>query len=637
MLYHFYEMRHAFTTPLRFPAEIMRNIFQNPANPAAATPAGRAFGAGAEMLARFTKRFTKPSFGLTETQINGKKVEVKEEIIAERSFCNLLNFKRSIKRNDPKILLVAPLSGHFATLLRDTVESLLPHHDIYITDWKDAREVPLSEGQFNMDDAIAYLHDFMSILGPETHVIAVCQPSYLVLSAISIMASERDPNQPTSMTLIGGPIDTRVSKTAVTEAIQSRSLSWFENNVIHTIPPYYPGTGRQVYPGFLQLSGFMSMNLDTHIGSHLDFFKHLVIGDRDSSEKHRAFYNEYLAVMDMPAAFYLQTVSEVYQKQSLPRGKMKWRNPKTNESIDIRPQDIRHTALLTIEGELDEISARGQTTAAHELCFSIAQRKQYQHLQLGCGHYGLFNGSRWRNEIMPRLRHFIRQFDKNADPIPEKDLQNIKDIAPERFERDKHGVVAVRRWLKEHRPENYTDCSLTQKCASDKKEPDSGYYFALEEDIETSTKKYEEVSGKRGQKKKPRVNKEAPSKKVQKQIPESVKIKTENNPETNVIEVSFSDKKENKEEKTAVSKTPTITKESASTKTKKTISETTSKAEKTKTKTPSKTKATKTAKKAKPQKTAKTKKPKSTTTKAQPKAKTKAKEKTRPTAKKQKA
>lgn len=457
MLYQLHELQHALTTPVRLQAELVRSVFQNPFNPLSYTPAGRAVGASAEMTVRMTKHFGKPEFGLDKTKIGGKTVKIEEKIIAEKPFCSLLHFKRSIKRNDPKVLLVAPMSGHYATLLRGTVGALLPHHDMYITDWEDARQVPLSEGGFNFDDYITYLREFMSLLGPETHVIAVCQPAVPLLAAISLMASENDPNQPLSMTLMGGPIDTRVSKTEVTELAETRPLKWFENSVLYNVPFYYPGAHRRVYPGFLQLSGFMSMNLDTHVGSHMKFFHHLVSGDGESSDKHRKFYDEYKSVMDISAEFYLGTVAEVFQKHSLPRGKMKWRDPYSNKLVDVRPQDIKHTALMTIEGELDDISARGQTTAAHELCYSLSQRKQYHHFQLSCGHYGIFNGRRWREQIMPRIRNFIRKFDEDKDAIPEIDLLQIPDTSPERFNHDKHGIVAIRRWLKEHQPENYKD------------------------------------------------------------------------------------------------------------------------------------------------------------------------------------
>lgn len=458
MLYHIYELQRALLTPVRAQAKLTYAAFKNPLNPLSHTPVGKTISASAELTERMTRRFGRPKFRLHETKINDKAVSVEEEIVADKSFCSLLHFKRNTKRNDPKVLVVSPMSGHFATLLRGTVEALLPHHDVYITDWKDARQIETSKGAFDFDDYITYLREFMSLLGPDTHVIAVCQPAVPVLAAISLMASENDPNQPLSMTLMGGPIDTRVSKTEVTELAETRPLKWFENTVLHHVPFYYPGGGRKVYPGFLQLSGFMSMNLDTHVESHLKFFHHLIIGDGESSEKHRKFYNEYLSVMDIPAEFYIQTVKEVFQNHSLPKGTMKWRDPYTGKLISVRPQDIKKTALLTVEGELDDISARGQTTAAHELCYNLPQRKQYHHFQLQCGHYGIFNGRRWRQQIMPRIRHFIREMDSDSiTPIPLKDLQKTPDIAPERFDHDKHGIVAIRRWLKEHQPENYKD------------------------------------------------------------------------------------------------------------------------------------------------------------------------------------
>ena len=455
MLYHFYELQHALMAPVRLQAELTRTVFQSPFNPLSYTPLGKTIGASAEMLERMTRRFGKPSFDLNETKIGGKTVSIKENIIVEKPFCSLLNFKRNTKRSDPKVLVVAPMSGHYATLLRGTVDALLPHHDVYITDWEDARQVPMAEGPFDFDDYVTYLREFMSLLGPDTHLIAVCQPAVPVLAAVSLMATEKDPNQPMSMTLMGGPIDTRVSKTEVTELAETRPLKWFEKSVLYNVPFQHSGANRRVYPGFLQLSGFMSMNLDTHIGSHLKFYNHLVVGDGDSSERHRTFYDEYLSVMDIPAEFYLQTVAEVFQKHSLPRGTMKWRDPYAGKLVDVRPQDIKHTALLTIEGELDDISARGQTTAAHELCHSLPQRKQYHHFQLECGHYGIFNGRRWREQIMPRIRHFIRDIDKDKTPIPAEDLKAIPDLKPERFDHDKHGIVAIRRWLKEHQPESY--------------------------------------------------------------------------------------------------------------------------------------------------------------------------------------
>ena len=449
MLYQFYEFTHAMLTPARIAAELTKSACRNPWNPVSHTQAERNLAASAELFERVTRRFGQPEWMIHDTIIDGKKVDIDIEPVVEKPFCHLTHFKRKTKRKDPQVLIVAPVSGHYATLLRGTVEALLPHHDVYITEWIDARQVPLAAGKFDLDDYVTYLREFMSLLGPKTHIMAVCQPAVPVLAAVALMAGDEDPNQPLTMTLMGGPIDTRVSPTAVTKLAEERPLSWFEKTVVADVPFYYPGAFRKVYPGFLQLSGFMSMNLDRHVGSHMEFFKHVIVGDGDSADKHRTFYNEYNAVMDITAEFYLQTVEVVFQQHSLPKGKMKWRDPLSDKLIAVKPGQIEHTALLTIEGELDDISARGQTTAAHDLCFSIPQRNQYHHLQPKTGHYGIFNGRKWRREIMPRLRHFIRAHDSGVDPIPEKDLDNIPDIAPDRYNRDKHGVAAVKRWLKE--------------------------------------------------------------------------------------------------------------------------------------------------------------------------------------------
>lgn len=449
MLYQLYDLQHALLTPARIAAEMTRVAMTNPWNPLSHTQIGRTIAAGAEVFERVTRRFGEPAWGLPDTMIDGKKVEVIEETIVEKPFCVLTHFKRKTKRKDPRVLIVAPMSGHYATLLRGTVEALLPHHDVYVTDWVDARQVPVTEGRFNLDDFITYLREFMSLLGPQTHLIAVCQPAVPVLAAVSLMAADEDPNQPLTMTLMGGPIDTRISKTAVNKLAEERPLSWFENAVCDTVPAYYPGAFRKVYPGFLQLSGFMSMNLDRHVGSHMKFYQHLVQGDGESAEFHRKFYNEYNAVMDITAEFYVQTIDTVFQRHLLPRGEMKWRDPLTQKLVSVQPKAIEHTALLTIEGELDDISSRGQTTAAHDLCYNLSQKKQFHQFQLQTGHYGIFNGSKWRTQIMPRIRHFMRNFDTGCDPVPERDLLDIPDIAPDRFNRDTHGVAAVRRWLKE--------------------------------------------------------------------------------------------------------------------------------------------------------------------------------------------
>lgn len=443
MLYHLYDLQHALLTPARMMAEMTRSVYANPMNPMSFTKVGRTIAAGAEVFERATRKFGEPDFGLNETMIDGEKIEVTENVILEKPLCRLLNFQRKTSRDDPKVLLVAPMSGHFATLLRGTVEGLLPHHDVYITDWIDARQAPLKEGKFDLDDYIAYLREFMTLLGPDTHLIAVCQPAVPVYAAIALMEAEDDPNRPLSMTLMGGPIDPRVSKTAVTKLAEERPLSWFEKTVVTEVPFYYPGAHRKVYPGFIQLGGFMSMNLDRHVGSTFKFFMHLVQGAGEDAESHRKFYNEYLAVMDITAEFYLQTVETVFQKHALPKGDMVWKDPFTGLSYPVKPGAIKRTALLTIEGELDDISAHGQTTAAHEISTSLPAEKQFHHFQENVGHYGIFNGSKWRSQIMPRIRHFIRAHDKGRTPVPEKDLLKTPDLAPAQYDHNVHGIEAV--------------------------------------------------------------------------------------------------------------------------------------------------------------------------------------------------
>jgi poly(3-hydroxybutyrate) depolymerase len=335
------------------------------------------------------------------------------------------------------------MSGHFATLLRGTVDALLPHHDVYITDWHDARQVPAKLGKFNLDDYIAYVRDFIIHLGPRVHLIAVCQPAVPVMAAVALMNAEKHPKTPLTMTLMGGPIDARINPTAVNELAQERTLGWFEKTVISDVPFYYPGAHRRVYPGFIQLGSFMSMNMDRHVGATMEFYKHLVQGDGESAESHRKFYDEYLAVMDLPAEFYLQTVDVVFQRYLLPKGDMKWRNPETEKLFDVKPDAITKTALLTIEGELDDISAHGQTTAAHDICTNLPAHMQYHHFQLDVGHYGIFNGRRWREQIMPRIRHVIRLYDPSTDAIPKSDLHKSPDIAPAKWDKKEHGLDAV--------------------------------------------------------------------------------------------------------------------------------------------------------------------------------------------------
>ncbi|MBB3391500.1 poly(3-hydroxybutyrate) depolymerase [Rhizobium sp. BK275] len=424
MFYQLYELNHAALAPFRAAADIMRFAYSNPLNPFSQTPMGRTISASLEMFERTTRRYGKPEFGLNETLIDGKKVAVREEIVWARSFCNLLHFSRDVpagNNGDPRILIVAPMSGHYATLLRGTVEALLPSADIYITDWIDARMVPMTEGTFDLSDYIDYVIEMLHFLGHDTHVIAVCQPSVPVLAAAAIMEEAKDPLSPSSMTLMGGPIDTRINPTAVNKLAKERPLEWFADNVVMNVPWPQPGFMRPVYPGFLQLSGFMSMNLDRHLIAHKEFFMHLVKNDGEP-EKHRDFYDEYLAVMDLTAEFYLQTVEQVFMKHALPRGELMHRGKRVD------PSAIRNVALLTVEGENDDISGVGQTQAAQTICMNIPQEMRMHYLQPDVGHYGVFNGSRFRREIAPRIVSFTRQHSRATKPPVQRVIKGGKSV-----------------------------------------------------------------------------------------------------------------------------------------------------------------------------------------------------------------
>lgn len=409
MYYKLYELNHAAIAPFRAIADAMKFTYVNPANPLTDTPMGRAMSAGFEVFERSTRRYAKPDFDLKTTTLTSGPVDVEENVVWSKPFCDLIHFKRDLPKDyedQPKILIVAPMSGHYATLLRGTVETLLPGADVYVTDWTDARTVPQSEGSFDLDDYVDYLIEIFNTLGPDTHVMAVCQPSVPVLAAIALMESRNEKNVPRSMTLMGGPIDTRVNPTGVNKLAESKPLSWFENNVIMTVPWPLQGVNRRVYPGFLQLSGFMSMNLDKHVDAQQGFFRNLVKGDGDTAEKHREFYDEYLAVMDLTEEFYLQTVDVVFIKHSLPKGEMTHRG----ELIDTKA--IKKCALLTIEGENDDISGVGQTEAAQTICPNIPKNKRQHYVQPNVGHYGVFNGSKFRSEIAPMILNFMGKLDK---------------------------------------------------------------------------------------------------------------------------------------------------------------------------------------------------------------------------------
>jgi poly(3-hydroxybutyrate) depolymerase len=402
MLYETYQAHSDAVAPVRWLANAFKGLLNQPWPLLAHHPVFRGAAAACEMVARAGAWHTRPDFGIRGTLVAGRPVAVSEVPVVQHPFCTLLHFKKDVVVEQPRVLVVAPLSGHFATLLRGTVETLLPDHDVYITDWTNARNVPLLHGRFDLDDHIDLMMSFMRALGPESHVLAVCQPSVPVLAAVSLLAAENDPEQPRTMTLMGGPIDTRRNPTVVNQLATSRPLGWFERNVIATVPARYTGRFRRVYPGFLQLAGFMTMNLDRHVTAHMDLFKHLVRGDGESAEGTRKFYDEYMSVMDLPADFYLQTVSRVFQEHALPLGLFK-----TRDRL-VEPRAVGKTALICIEGENDDICAVGQTAAALDLCVGLPSRKKAHHLQPGVGHYGVFNGKRWRNEIYPKVREFIR-------------------------------------------------------------------------------------------------------------------------------------------------------------------------------------------------------------------------------------
>lgn len=406
MLYHIHELQHAALAPVRLMAEAVQSMYSHPWMPMSYTSFGRAVAAGAELLERTTRRYPKPAFNLPNTVIGGQEIPVREVVVYEKPFCGLLHFQRQTDRRDPRVLVVAPMSGHYATLLRGTVETLLPDHDVYITDWIDARDVPLDAGPFTLDDYIDYIRELLHFLGADTHVLAVCQPSVPVLAAVSLMAEDNDPRQPSSMVLMGGPIDTRISPTKVNKLATDKPLSWFESHVINTVPFVHAGRGRRVYPGFLQLQGFMSLNPERHVGEHINLFHNMVRGDGDSAEKHREFYDEYLAVMDLPAEYYLNTIQKVFIEHQLPEGKFTYRDRL------VKPALIQHTALMTIEGEKDDITGIGQTEAAHRLCSGLSDDQRVHHVAPRVGHYGVFNGRRWREEIYPHVRDFIRTHDK---------------------------------------------------------------------------------------------------------------------------------------------------------------------------------------------------------------------------------
>ncbi|MGB0935398.1 MAG: polyhydroxyalkanoate depolymerase [Alphaproteobacteria bacterium] len=412
MMYQFHEFNNMFLTPANFFADAAHKVLSHPFSPMYYTDYGRAAAAGFEVMERLTRRFAKPEFGIDYIEQDGQVIRISEEVVNRRTFCRLLHFRRDFARKPkdiktseelPKVLIVAPMSGHYATLLRDTVRAMLQDHDVYITDWHNARDIPLCFGDFSLCKYIDYVIDFVNLLGEKVHVMAVCQPSVPVMAATAYMNAHKDVIEPASMILMGGPIDTRANPTEVNKQAKDKPIEWFQENVISTVPWYYGGAMRRVCPGFFMLSGFMSMNMERHIEAHMSFFDHLVEGDQESAASHRKFYDEFLAVMDIPAEFYIQSVQHVFQKHSLPRGKF----THNGEVVDLKA--ISKTALMTIEGERDDISGVGQTKAAHDICVNIPKSKQKYLLQKNVGHYGIFNGRRWREQIMPKVRDFIRE------------------------------------------------------------------------------------------------------------------------------------------------------------------------------------------------------------------------------------
>ncbi len=411
MLYQIYETQRSLMAPFSEFSSAAAKLYNHPLSPFAQSPMAQRVSAGFDLMHRLAKDYEKPQFNIRGVIVSGTEVAVQEQVPIQKAFCQLRRFKRFTDnaaaleemKSQPTVLVVAPLSGHHATLLRDTVRVLLQDHKVLITDWTDARTVPVGAGPFHLNDYIAYIQEFIRYLGPEVNVISVCQPTVPVFAAVSLLASAGEPT-PRTLTMMGGPIDARKSPTAVNNLAMNKSYEWFENNVIYKVPSNFVGAGRQVYPGFLQHTGFVAMNPDRHLSSHYDYFLDLIRGDGESADSHREFYDEYNAVLDMPAEYYLDTIKTVFQEFSLVNGT--W---EVNGAL-VQPADITGSALLTIEGELDDISGAGQTQAAHALCTGIPAERKFHYDAIGAGHYGIFAGRRWREKIYPEVRDFIRRF-----------------------------------------------------------------------------------------------------------------------------------------------------------------------------------------------------------------------------------
>jgi poly(3-hydroxybutyrate) depolymerase len=409
MLYTLHELAYASAAPFRIGAQFAREFWTHPFNPVAETALGRTAFASAELFESVTRRYGKPAWGLDTIAIGDVAVRTTQETVWSSPWCRLIRFARhtgDLKRagkpaSGPAVMIVAPLSGHYATLLRGTVAAFLPDHDVYVTDWSNARQVPMLEGRFDFHDFIDHVRAMLTAIGPGAHVVGVCQPGPPVLAACALMAEDRDPNRPASMTFMGSPIDARLSPTVINGLAEEKPFTWFQSNMIHTVPWPYPGFGRRVYPGFVQLYSFMSMNEERHVDAHRDYFQHLVNGDGDGVEKHEQFYDEYLSVLDLTEEFYLQTIDIVFQKHLLARGELEHRGRR----VDLT--QITDIGLMTVEGENDDISGVGQTQAAHALCQNIPDDRRVLYVQPDVGHYGVFNGRRFREEIYPRTRDFI--------------------------------------------------------------------------------------------------------------------------------------------------------------------------------------------------------------------------------------
>ena len=443
MLYQLYETQRALMAPFTEFVSASAKLYHHPLSPFTHKPMALRVSAGLDLMHRLAKDYEKPQFDIRSVEVDGVEVAVQEQVPITKPFCRLLRFKRFTDnpavlekmKTQPTVLVVAPLSGHHSTLLRDTVKVLLRDHKVLITDWTDARTVPLAAGPFHLNDYVAYVQEFIRHVGPEVNVISVCQPTVPVLAAVSVMASNGE-FTPRTLTMMGGPIDARLSPTSVNNLATTKRYEWFENNVIYRVPANFAGVGRRVYPGFLQHTGFVAMNPDRHLSSHYDYFLDLIRGDDSSAESHRQFYDEYNAVLDMPAEYYLETIKTVFQDFSLVNGT--W----FVDGTQVRPQDITTSALLTVEGELDDISGAGQTRAAHGLCTGIPKARQFHYDAEGAGHYGIFSGRRWREKVYPVVKDFIAQNNPVASNHSAHDL--IAEAALQMRAAPKASAVAKR-------------------------------------------------------------------------------------------------------------------------------------------------------------------------------------------------